>query len=210
MKKSTKANQLPKFVHFDDFGDILENESDRGCILIANHVLDLALEHMLRTEFSRRQVVLKKAINPLFEPTRPLSSFSAKIQLAYSLRLLDDWAFEDLNRIRQLRNKLAHSFRIASFSQPSVEALVHQLHSTPIGLGYPRRRWSLAKSKQHAIALAKQWDKSQGWVFSTWAFISCTGILRRERLIAELSGIPRNAPHNSLDRSGTKAVMGNE
>ncbi len=179
MKKSTKPTQAPRFVHFDDFGDILENESDRGCILIANHVLDVALEHMLRSEFSKRQAVLTKAINPLFEPTRPLSSFSAKIQLAHSLRLLDDWAFADLNRIRQLRNKLAHSFGAVSFSQPSVEALVHQLHSTPIGLGYPRRRWSLAKSKQHVVTLSQQWNKSPGWIFFNTGFHFLHGYLTK-------------------------------
>jgi hypothetical protein len=179
MKKSNKPTKAPKFVHFDDFGDILENESDRGCILIANHVLDVGLEHLLRSEFSRREVVLKTAINPLFEPTRPLSSFAAKIQLAYGLKLLDDWAFADLNRIRRLRNKLAHSFRVVSFSEPSIEASVQQLHSTPIGLGYPKRRWSLAKSKQHAVTLSKQWDKSPGWVFFNMGFHFLHGYLTK-------------------------------
>src|SRR6185437_856053 len=148
---SRPKNVLP--VHLDEFGDAMHTESDRGCILVACHVLDVALARLLRTSFVRRRVVIKRAVGPLFEPTRPLSSFWAKIHLAYALGSLHDWVYSDLQTIRSLRNALAHSHRSFSFDAPDIQPLLHQLQCPRRGLGYPRI-WSVRRTLEACSRLA--------------------------------------------------------
>jgi DNA-binding MltR family transcriptional regulator len=144
-------------IHIDDFGDTMNSESHRGCVLIGCHVLDIALEHRIRSRLVRRRVVLRKAVNPLFESTRPLSSFWSKIQLAYALNLLDDWVYDDLETIRRIRNALAHSHDSFSFDAPVIQELVHELQSPRRGLGHPRI-WSLARTLQGCQAFVDEFS----------------------------------------------------
>ena len=132
-------------IHFDEFTDTMRAESHRGCVLIGCHVLDIALQHRIRTCFVRRRKVLSRAVIPLFEPTRPLSSFWAKIQLAYALNQLEDWVYNDLETIRGIRNALAHSHGSFSFDAPEIQQRLYRLQSPRRGLGHPRM-WSLART----------------------------------------------------------------
>ena len=124
-------------IHVDEFADTMRAESHRGCVLIACHVLDIALQRKIRTKLVRRRAVLKRAVIPLFEPTRPLSSFWAKIQLAYALNLLDDWVYNDLEVIRGIRNSLAHSHGLFSFDTPDVQQLLYRWKKPGAGLVIP-------------------------------------------------------------------------
>ena len=166
-------------IHFDDFYRTMEAESDRGCILIACHVLDVALEHRLRFHLSRRRHVIKKAIDPLFESTRPLSSFWAKILTAYSQSLLDDWAFEDLNTIRSIRNTLAHSHGTFSFDAQEVEPLLFRLKSTRIAYGFPRRAWTVERARKHCKAQASEWNTRANQLYFTLGFHYLHGYLTK-------------------------------
>ncbi len=139
-----KRNQI--LPHLNDFADSLNFESDRGCVLIACHVLDGSLEHRIRTQFVKRQAVLQKAVQPLFGPARPLSSFWAKTNLAYALSLLDDWAYDDLETIRKIRNTIAHSHGEFSFDKKETASLILGLSSTRRGIGYPN-----VSSKKQAL-----------------------------------------------------------
>jgi len=135
--------QLP--IHVNDFADTLKTESDRGCVLIACHVLDAALEHLLRSNLSRQRTVMKQAVGPLFVNMGPLSSFSAKIKLAYALRLICDWAYEDLETIRSIRNAIAHSHASFSFESVDIETLLYRMKSPRRALGHPNI-WSVART----------------------------------------------------------------
>jgi len=166
-------------IHFDEFYRTMEAESDRGCVLIGSDVLDIALEHRLRFHLSRKRRVIKKAIDPLFENTRPLSSFWAKIHTAYSLTLLDDWAFDDLNTIRSIRNALAHSHGTFSFDAPDITPLIFRLHSTRIAYGYPGRAWSLARSQKHCQTQATEWSTRTSQLYFTLGFHYLHGYLSK-------------------------------
>ena len=161
----SKARIKKQPIHLDDFVDTMDAESDRGCVLVACHVLDVALEHRLRFHLSRRRQVIKRAIDPLFETTRPLSSFWAKIHAAYALALLDDWAFDDLNTIRSIRNALAHSHGTFSFDASEIESLLFRLHAPRRAFGYPGREWSLKRAKQKCEATAPEWGSSARYVY---------------------------------------------
>jgi DNA-binding MltR family transcriptional regulator len=167
-------------IHFDDFYGTMDAESDRSCVLIACHVLDVALEYRLRFHFSRRRRVIKKAIDPLFESTRPLSSFSAKILTAYSLSLLDDWAFDDLTTLRMIRNKLAaHSHSAFSFQAPEVGPLIYQLRSTRLALANRGRAWSLTRARQHFEGATTPSGKSPRFVYFAAGFHYLHGYLTK-------------------------------
>ena len=146
-----------KPIHLAEFGDAMHAESDRGCILIACHVLDTALAALLRSRFARRRTVIKRAVDPLFEPTRPFSSFWAKINLAYALGLIHEWVYDDLHTIRGLRNLLAHSHASFSFDAPEVQKLLYQLQSPRRGFGHPRIS-TVARALEAAAELADKWD----------------------------------------------------
>lgn len=90
----------------------LIKEGGRGAVLLGAARLDLALEKLL-----------KATMNPhtggednLFEPDRPLGTFSAKIALCYRLGLIDKQVEHALQMIRKVRNDFAHSFEDASLA----------------------------------------------------------------------------------------------
>ncbi|HEX8450998.1 MAG TPA: DUF4145 domain-containing protein [Longimicrobium sp.] len=85
----------------------LLNESGRGAILIGTAHVD----NHLRALF---EVILpashgKKKRQSLLSYPGALSSFSARIELAYVLRLIPRVTYDALHALRQVRNDLAHS-----------------------------------------------------------------------------------------------------
>ena len=83
----------------------LAEESDRSAVILGAARLDLALERLLK------QVMYHHpgGSDNLFDPDRPLGSFSAKIALSYRLGLIDRDIEYLLQMARRLRNAFAHS-----------------------------------------------------------------------------------------------------
>lgn len=110
----------------DDYEKLLL-ESDRAVILIVASILDKELRQLLESFFNQSARSRKVKSTELFENTAPLSSFSAKIKIAYLSGLLCRTCFEDLENIRKLRNMAAHDLGHISFLQRNVKALVEGL-----------------------------------------------------------------------------------
>jgi len=87
---------------------MLDGESDRGCVLVGASLLDEALTDGLRRRLSLSAHAVKHAVDPLFRAMGPLSTLSAKIKTAYALGLVTESMFRDLERTRELRNAFAH------------------------------------------------------------------------------------------------------
>jgi hypothetical protein len=69
-------------------------------------LMDHILERLLTMKMPNLSKDLRKS---LFEnPTAPLKSFYAKIELAYALAIIDKSMHRDLNTMRQIRNEFAH------------------------------------------------------------------------------------------------------
>lgn len=111
----------------DGFFASLRGESARGCVLVAAAFLDESLEALLRTKMLREEIERKACVEPLFETMGPLSSYSAKTQLARALDLINDWEYADLHTIRKLRNRFAHTYDEATFDDPAVIELCRKL-----------------------------------------------------------------------------------
>lgn len=84
---------------------ILKDESDRGAVLIAASMLDVALENLLK----KKLVDSEKRSDPIFENNGSLGTFSSKIEMSYRLGLISKQQKLMFNTFRQLRNEFAHS-----------------------------------------------------------------------------------------------------
>nr|WP_249811392.1 MltR family transcriptional regulator [Bradyrhizobium sp. 197] len=62
----------------------------------------------------------------------PLGTLSARIKGAYAVGLLSDQQFEDLERIRKIRNEFAHNWAGCTFGSPKVASLIGQLNPSRI------------------------------------------------------------------------------
>jgi len=135
---------------YEEFFGNLDKESDRGCVLVAGAILDNHLEMLLRAEFSQDATVVKRVINPLFKGQGPLASFWSKTQLAYSLDLIPEWMYEDLERIRELRNEFAHRYKAVDFKDPAVVRLTEKLKGANYAVRSLRASSNAPKDRQSA------------------------------------------------------------
>jgi DNA-binding MltR family transcriptional regulator len=101
---------------FVAFRQALTKESDRGCALFAAAFLDKALSDLLYLSL----VSEKRIEKDLFEGTAPLSSFSARIKLAFYLGKISKECRADLDTIRGIRNEFAHHAEVISFDRQSI------------------------------------------------------------------------------------------
>ncbi|TKD61910.1 MltR family transcriptional regulator [Flavobacterium sp. ASW18X] len=103
----------------------LNNETDRGCCLVATSYLDFELERMLK----KKLVGSNKHLKSLFEFSGPLGTFSSKINLSYSLGFISKTSLTDLHTIRKIRNDFGHSYESLSFETESVRQRINLLKS---------------------------------------------------------------------------------
>ncbi|SFN67319.1 MltR family transcriptional regulator [Nitrosospira briensis] len=99
------------------FLETIDKESDRGCVLVSAAIIDECLEILLRSQLSQKE---PKVLNSLFSGQGPLSSFWSKIQFARAMELIPGWIYDDLERIRGLRNIFAHRYDSADFDDADV------------------------------------------------------------------------------------------
>ena len=93
--------------HLDDvwpFLKLLQEESDRGSVLISTGFLEQQLKDVL-TAFM--QEVPAKAYL-LGGANAPLGTFSSRISACFTLGLITDDEHHDLNQLRRIRNAFAH------------------------------------------------------------------------------------------------------
>lgn len=73
------------------------------------------------------QPLTPKAAERLFEGHGPISTFAAKIDIAYAFNLLSDENYADLHLIRKIRNEFAHSSEVLGFEKSRTENMVSRL-----------------------------------------------------------------------------------
>jgi hypothetical protein len=103
MKNKTHESHYRAF-QFMDFLLEFSAESDRAAVVLAAAKLDLTLRELLEIAI----LPCTTRSDDLFDAMGPLSSFSAKIDLAYRLGLVDAELAHSLHTIRKLRNDFAH------------------------------------------------------------------------------------------------------
>ena len=92
-------------------------ESDRACVVLSAAMLEQALDSVFRTCL----VAAPSSRDDLLDgPNAPLSSFSAKIDLAHRIGVISTKFCRDLHLIRKIRNQFAHNVTGCDFSNRSV------------------------------------------------------------------------------------------
>lgn len=114
----------------------LPEESERGIILIGAAFIEEELEGMLRAYFpfirslqnstSADTKKVDRVANDLFGAYKPLNTFAAKSDFAFSIGLVTDWEYRDIALLRKIRNKFAHQIGSSSLKSSSVVNLVKQ------------------------------------------------------------------------------------
>ncbi len=112
------------------FGDQLNRtfeevfkQTDRASAIVSSALLEELLERLLLAFLIDHQSVERD----LFDGMSPLSTMSAKINLAYYLGLLEQSEFEDLKLIKNIRNDFAHSFEGINFETQRIRDKCLQL-----------------------------------------------------------------------------------
>lgn len=94
----------------------LKEQTDRGAAIIAVALLD----ELLAKAIVGRLLVPNRTKKALFGAYKPLSTFSAKIDLAFALGLIHENAHRDLTLMREIRNEFAHSIDPVHFNDERI------------------------------------------------------------------------------------------
>jgi len=101
-------------------------ESDRGAVLVGAAILEDTLSNLIRST-AIENGVSAKSITDLFSMNGPASTFSAKTLVCHAFGLISKDIYDDLNRIRKIRNKFAHTSERVDFLMPEIEDLVAEI-----------------------------------------------------------------------------------
>lgn len=107
-----------------DFRKTLNQESDRGCALMAAAYLDERLADLLKSYF----VDNNKIINKMFDFNGPFGTFSSRIDSAYALGLLPENVRKDIHLVRKIRNDFAHVSKPITFNDEPIASRCNELY----------------------------------------------------------------------------------
>src|SRR5262249_17796029 len=83
-------------------------------------------EKLARSLLKKMRPLGRSIEKQIFDGYGPLSSFSAKIDISYALRIIDKKTYDDLTIVRKIRNKFAHSMWLINFENPEIVELFKQ------------------------------------------------------------------------------------
>jgi DNA-binding MltR family transcriptional regulator len=121
----TDEDTLPGLFDFENHD--LRRYADRAAALITGTILEQGLEYALTSHFieldsnERRDLFSEDA-------DAPLSSFAARVRVAYALGVFGPKTRDDLACIRTVRNAFAHAKVHLNFESPEIIAVCNLLH----------------------------------------------------------------------------------
>lgn len=101
----------------------LTAETPRGSALYAGSYLENLLENLLRNKL----IGSNKHLNELLSFNGAIGSFSSKINISYSIGLINQDCMSDLHIIRKIRNEFGHSPKIIDFQDRKISDLCSNL-----------------------------------------------------------------------------------
>lgn len=110
---STKLESVADSVSI--FVESLARESERAAVVLGGSKLDSLLERLLKKFLYPSH----GANDELLDADRPLGTFSARIALAYRLRVIDKDIEYSLHAVRKIRNSFAHSIEDERLTKPA-------------------------------------------------------------------------------------------
>ena len=116
-RKPTKKleEEFPHLAQFFPFLNQLNDESSRGKAIISGSYLDDLLSNIIASF-----LIVGSSSKRLLEGySPPIGSFSARIDMAYSLGLIKEKEKHELDLIRKIRNRFAHDVN-CNFDDPKI------------------------------------------------------------------------------------------
>jgi DNA-binding MltR family transcriptional regulator len=98
----------------------LNRMTHSGIVIAAAAILDNQLERALKRAM---RPLSNNMYERLFDSSRPLNSFSSKIIMAHALGIISVDLYEELEKIRHIRNQFAHSSGFLHFGSPEIEPM---------------------------------------------------------------------------------------
>lgn len=155
----------------------LLDESDRGAVIVGAALLENELDLILKQIISDHEIS-NKHTKEMFSLSGPLASFSSKSLICYGFGFISKDIFDDLSRIRRLRNKFAHSSEKVDFLFPGIEDHVATIHCcVEASKGFPGKMFQGRKlENQNHKPQLQDWEmRSKGFVKYTKT-VFCLGI----------------------------------
>ncbi len=132
MNKSKEMNEQGESL-FDDFDftntlkDLMDQilpESPRGAVLVGFNFIDERLDEFMEAHLPQKDKEIKRK---LFSFPGIYSSFSGKLIVAYSTRMISKDLYESLDLFRKIRNKAAHSG--GNFNLGEIEDKLYEVYN---------------------------------------------------------------------------------
>jgi DNA-binding MltR family transcriptional regulator len=159
--------------------DLIE-ESDRGAVIVAAAILENDLDELLKAEIQQNGLSAK-LIKSLFDMNGPLSSFSSKALVCFAFGLISKNIFDDLEKIRKLRNKFAHTTEQVDFLSGEIEDNVAEINccveaSKHFEGKMFKGRGKLTDNKEYDRNTLPDWEaRSKGFIKYTKS-VFCIGV----------------------------------
>jgi DNA-binding MltR family transcriptional regulator len=99
-----------------DFHEIINHGTDIACVLIGTNFLDVSLHDILSLSLKKGDTT-KKILN---HNNGFIGSFRSRTELCYCMNLIDIRIFQDLIKISEIRNEIAHSHILKVFDNQYV------------------------------------------------------------------------------------------
>ncbi len=109
---------------FIEYHELLSAESDRGTVIVAVSILDIALKNLIVSNLLPSLKKEDKLINGAYSP---LGSFSAKIEMSYRLGLLEESVVKQLLLLKDIRNDFAHRIAEAKLEQDNNRSRMQEI-----------------------------------------------------------------------------------
>lgn len=149
---------------FQEFMEIVRQESDRGSILVAVSMVEDVLTSLLKN----RLIPSLDRNDELFDiGYAPFNSFSAKIDLAYRTGCINQSVRRSCHILRKIRNDFAHATDIKGFSNGGTQDRIKELFNLnkEIVSSYEELLVSSTRETHSPIVNFQGFIKNYGWRF---------------------------------------------
>ena len=141
------ASGDPIFGGLNRLQDITKNLDERGLVLSLAAFAEEALEDLLLA-FMQPGDAAKSLLTGF---NAPLGTLSARTKAAFALNLITLNQYENLERLRRIRNEFAHCWEPISFNEPRVASHIKELHFSPLVDEFPKSRFEKVRRTVAAL-----------------------------------------------------------
>lgn len=122
MKKDPFDDAPPEINRIATFLHSFYKESDRGAALMAGSIIDEVLKEIILIFLVDKKV----SVNLVDGFNAPLGTFSSRILAAYSLGLIEETEYIEIEIIRKIRNLFGHTWADTDFNNAKIKAQIEK------------------------------------------------------------------------------------